>query len=697
MPRSKATSTPDRASSPQTPQFTFVGGKGGVGKTTCAAAFGVMAARGGARTLIVSTDPAPSLGDALGQRLTSTVRPVRGVRLLHAVEIDAAAAFQRWIAARRDLLETIALRGTWLDRDDVSRLLELSLPGIDEIAALLQIADFGRRDEYSRIIVDTAPTGHLLRMLAMPAVLQAIALVFDHMQAKHRVMVDALRGGWVPDASDHLIDDFDTDAQGLRALLRDPDRARLSWVTLPESMAMAETRDGLAALQEHGVTVERLIVNRVTTPPPQACRWCSARRYQEQRELASIRQYAATRDMPVFAIPAVEPEPRGVPALAAVGRQLSAPPKLPSRRGTKPERLTASFPLVSSSRQHKISAAVFTPAETQLLMFGGKGGVGKTTCAAAVAIDVALASPQRHVLLLSTDPAHSSSDVLDQRFSDRQATIHGGPANLAVRELDAPRVFSELRERFANAIEALFARLAGGSAMQQGATTHDRQVMRDLMDLAPPGVDELVAIIEVTETLIATNTPGIDLVVMDTAPTGHALRLIEMPSLVHDWVKALMSILLKYQPVVGIGDLGAVLLKLSQGLGRLRDMMSDPRRTRFIAVTRPAVLPRAETIRLLERLHAASVFVPMVVVNAVGAGTCSRCRADRRAQRQEIAALRRQLTKGGAPQRQVLVAPAELPPPHGWRALRRWRTTWSAFAPPGAAALRRDRLRDARR
>ena len=67
---------------------------------------------------------------------------------------------------------------------------------------------------------------------------------------------------------------------------------------------------------------------------------------------------------------------------------------------------------------------------------------------------------------------------------------------------------------------------------------------------------------------------------IDTAPTGHALRLLEMPALVHDWVKALMAILLKYQPVVGVGDLGAVLLRLSQGLGRLRELLNDPARTR---------------------------------------------------------------------------------------------------------------------
>ena len=114
------------------------------------------------------------------------------------------------------------------------------------------------------------------------------------------------------------------------------------------------------------------------------------------------------------------------------------------------------------------------------------------------------------------------------------------------------------------------------------------------------------------------------------------------------------------------------------GLGRLRGIMSDAKRTRFVAVTRAAALPRAETARLLGRLRAASVSVPIVIVDAVGAGTCSRCRRDRAAQQKEVTALRRELAKGKEHAPQIIVAPAALPPPHGWRALKRWRQTWTA-------------------
>ena len=305
MPRSKATSTPDRQPASARPAFRFVGGKGGVGKTTCAAALALGAARSGLATLIVSTDPAPSLGDALRQPLGAKPRPVRGAARLAAVEVDARAALDRWIASRRDLLEEIALRGTWLDRDYVARLLRLSLPGIDEIAALLELADFSASSAYDHIVVDTAPTGHMLRMLAMPTLLGGIARVFDRMQGKHRIMVHAIRGGWTRDAADVLIESIDAQAQRMDAILHDASLSALTWVTLPEPMAIAETRDALTALSDARIRVDRIVVNRLTDPPPQRCAWCAARRAVERKAVRRLEQdtpNVAMAVLPAFAV-----------------------------------------------------------------------------------------------------------------------------------------------------------------------------------------------------------------------------------------------------------------------------------------------------------------------------------------------------------------------------------------------------------
>ncbi|HWQ00429.1 MAG TPA: ArsA-related P-loop ATPase, partial [Vicinamibacterales bacterium] len=132
----------------------FFGGKGGVGKTTCAAAAALEAAAEGARVLALSTDPAHSLRDALG---AAARRP-----RLRVVEIDAARAYARWLRPRRAALAATLERGTIFDRDDVERLLELALPGLDELVALLEIARAGRTARADLVVVDTAPTGHTL-------------------------------------------------------------------------------------------------------------------------------------------------------------------------------------------------------------------------------------------------------------------------------------------------------------------------------------------------------------------------------------------------------------------------------------------------------------------------------------------------------------------------------------------------------
>jgi arsenite-transporting ATPase len=228
-----------------------------------------------------------------------------------------------------------------------------------------------------------------------------------------------------------------------------------------------------------------------------------------------------------------------------------------------------------------------------------------------------------------------------------------------------------MREKYASAIEAVFDRIARGSSFEAG---HDRSVMRELIDLAPPGIDELIAVSEVTDALtVGTEGPSFDRVVMDMAPSGHALRLLETPAVVQDWAKVLMSILLKYQPVVGIGELGAMLLRLSREIGRLRELLTDSRRSRFVVVTRGAALPRAETVRLVRRLARMHVHVAAVIVNAAGRGTCGRCRREASAEGREIAALRRAIPARAIP---LVIAPAEVPPPHGPDGLREWSARW---------------------
>jgi arsenite/tail-anchored protein-transporting ATPase len=619
----------------------------------------IAAAAAGERVLVASTDPAPSLGDAFDTQLTSTPRRVALQRgRLWAVEIDAAVSLERWLRERRAMLEKIALEGTWLDQEDVARLLRLSLPGIDELAALIEIERLAHQDRYDLIIVDTAPTGHTLRMLAMPRMLRGLAAVFDGMRQKQRVMEQALRGESRTSREDRLVSELAAAAEDLSALLRDPVRTRLSWVTLPEPMALEETIDAVRSLQESGIRVQRVIANRLTPAPSKRCDHCAARRTLEQQ---ALRRLPAIEE--VVGIAARIAEPRGVRALTGIGQELKkGAPGL--------ERVPRARRWTAAPGGHICTPADLIPRSARLVLMGGKGGVGKTTCAAALALSAADRWSNRRILLMSTDPAHSLADALATSVSDIPSVLPGGPANLELREMDAKETLSRLQQQYIVTIDRMFDRLTGDGSFD---VAHDRSVMKGLIELAPPGLDELAAVLEITDT-IAGQPPRWDLVIMDTAPTGHALRLLEMPGLIQEWARALMSILLKYQGIARVGDFGEILLNLSRGTGRLRALLADREKTAFIAVTRAASLPRLETTRLVKRLTKLGIHVPAVLINAVGRGECARCVRIRAGENREITRIESALMTGS---RSIVLTGTELPPPSGIQSLRRWgREAW---------------------
>jgi arsenite-transporting ATPase len=650
-------------------RYLFFGGKGGVGKTTCAAAAALARARAGERVLAVSLDPAHSLGDALGTKLGP--RPRRIAPRLEAVELDADAALDEWLFERREVLELIAGRGTYLDEEDVSRFLKLSLPGVDELVGLRELVRLAEDRSPETVVVDTAPQGHTLRLLQMPETLQRIATVLDDMQAKHRVLVGALGGAYRPDAADELVRELDHDGRRLAELLRDPERATFHWVLLPEDLAFEEAVRGVSVLEGEGFPVAELVVNRVTPPPPSRCRLCDGRRRAESAVVRRLRSGLGER-IPVRFLPALEKEPRGLERLAAVGRFLSAKDrgrKLVAARAPKPSRAKTAPSERAGAGAAGVARAL--PRGLKLLLFGGKGGVGKTTCAAAVALAIGELEPRRRVLLLSTDPAHSLGDVLATELGDDERAVPGASRALRARELDAARVFAEKRERYRARVDELFDVLRGGSRFD---AAHDRAIVQDFYDLAPPGLDELFAILTVVDLI----SEGADerIVVLDTAPVGHALRLLEMPEAAHAWVKTLISVLLKYRSVVGLGELGRDLVELSRGLGRLREVLADRDRARFVAVARPAELPRKETERLLDALERLGIAVEAVLWNAITPEGCARCLRTRRAERAEIETLERR-ARGSRAGRATLEAPAVAPPPRGAVALLEWGRTWA--------------------
>jgi arsenite-transporting ATPase len=630
------------------------------------------------RRLLVTTDPASSLPAVLGQHVGVEPAPVRGVRGLLAANVDASAAFERWLAPRKAQLAAIALRGTYLDDEDVARLLKLSLPGIDEVIGLLEIVRLVReaRDPYDGVVVDTAPTGHTLRLLASPVLLTRVAGLLDALQAHHRTVVSALRGSYRADAADALIHELDREGDALAAMLRDRAATAVSWVTLPEPMALEETADAIRALEAAGMHVDRLVVNRMT--PRRACGFCDARRRFEARALAPIaRRFPG---LEIVALPEADDEPIGVGALRTLHGS-ARPWTPPSATPPVAHRVRASLPPEDGSHERETSnraASVITAdrvasafgrklpgSDARWILFGGKGGVGKSTCAAAAALGLAA---DRRVLLLSTDPAHSLGDVFGARFGNEPLPVPGGPPTLHVREIDARAEMDGFRRRYVDAVDEAFTRIAR-------AAGGDRDAFRELIDLAPPGIDEVIAVADVADA-IAGGTSRYDVIVTDTAPTGHALRLLETPEVLREWTQALMAILVKYREFVGAGTLAALLVQLSKRLRGLASVLRDPGQTRFIIVTRAAALPLAETRSLIASLEHLRIPIGAIVVNAMGGGTCPTCRARSARETRAVARLRRDSRGAYA----IIGSPADVPPPHGAAALADWGLAWRRLA-----------------
>jgi arsenite-transporting ATPase len=325
------------------------------------------------------------------------------------------------------------------------------------------------------------------------------------------------------------------------------------------------------------------------------------------------------------------------------------------------------------------------PPTVRLVLLAGKGGVGKTTCAAALAGALAHRTPARRVLVLSTDPAHSLGDVLDVPIGDDIRRVPDGAGGFSAREVDAGRLLTARRAAYLEAVQEVFDALRGGSSFDPA---FDRAVVEDLIDLAPPGIDELFGMLAVIEAL--GDQGPFDTVVVDTAPTGHALRLLEMPEAALEWVHAFMAILLKYRKVIGLGDLGADLLELSRDLRRLQALLRDRQRTRAFVVTRAAELPRLETGRLVRELRALGIPLAGIIVNAlisrsggaiVGSEPlCQRCRAAAAAERRVVRALASDLRAVMHGPATIVGAPVRIPPPRGVRALAGWRQTWHLVA-----------------
>ena len=519
------------------PKNLFFTGKGGVGKTTTSAATAITLADYGKRVLLVSTDPASNLDEVLGLPLSAEPAQVPSVTGLFAANVDpveAAAAYRKkMVGPYRGVLPEAAIRSM---EEQLSGACTVEIAAFNEFARLMGNPDAAA--SFDHIIFDTAPTGHTLRLLSLPAAWSDF--------------IDTNSGGTSCLGPLAGLKEQHQLYETIRRALADPTQTLVVVVSRPDEAPLVEAARASFELRELGVANQHLVVNGVfqLTHPDDLI--AVALRERSMKALSNMPQELI--EMPRTELPLRGSELVGVPALRAFFTPESSMPS-PTRSVT-----TVLLPAPLDNLLDTLSAM-----PGGVIMTMGKGGVGKTTL--AVNIATALTAQGKKVHLTTTDPAAHVSQPLDEI-----------PKDLIVSRID-PEVETETYRK-----EVL---ATVGASLDDEA----RALMEE--DLRSPCTEE-IAVFRAFARIVA---EGADrFVVIDTAPTGHTLLLLDASESYHREVSRSMS------------DIPETVCQL---LPRLRDHSF----TKVFLVTLPEATPVHEALALQKDLRRAGIEPAGWIVN----------------------------------------------------------------------------------
>lgn len=590
-------------------QLTLFSGKGGVGKTTCACGFARQLARQVPHqsVMLLSADPAHSLGDVLQMPVTNVPKLSDNLGNLKVRSLDAKALLEDFRAAYGDILELLVERGSFVEDDDLSPLWDMGWPGLDELMALLEIERILREHQADWVVVDMAPSGHTLNLFALMDFLDTLLASLEQFQAKHRYMIHALSGHYTPDRVDEFIKTMQRDLAEGRALLQDSSRTACWIVAIPEPMSLAESHRFQRSLQRLQIPVGGVIVNRLDRRDGPA----TIAQQPILQKFQSLMGVEAT-----WGVPLQFQEPVGSDALDQLMEQL-----LPLTVGSNsltsqvviqwPEPVTPGF-------------QDFVACGRRLVLVGGKGGVGKTTVAAAIGWHLACCHPQAAVRVVSIDPAHSLGDAFEQDLSHEPMRLSG---NLSAQEVNARVVLDQFREEY---LWELADMISGDRDTAQGLQiAYGPEAWRQIVAQALPGIDEMLSLITIVDLLEQDEQ---QIIVLDTAPTGHLLRFLAMPTALGDWLAWIFRLWIKYKDVVGRVDLISRLRTLRKRVMDAQAKLQDPQHTEFIGVVQDQTAILSEAWRLNRSLQEMGLTQNYVVHNRYRPGEVgpARCFTDQK-------------------------------------------------------------------
>ena len=611
-------------------ELSFFIGKGGVGKTTLASAFALFSAdkKPQRPILLLSTDPAHSLADIFQAKFGDSPRSFSfaGKKGLWVWQVNAQREFGKFLDQYRESIFSIVESGTIFSRKEIEPLLDSTLPGMAEMAALLAIHHALESEKYGSIIVDTAPFGHTLRLFEMPQHFSRFLDFLDVAASRDQVLAQTFGGS--RSISQPFIAEWRDIVTRVRAALS-AGTSRLVLVTTPEHFALNESvrvRDQLA--EGARLHVSDVVLNHAIASRPK-CERCAESAGKTRSAESFIKKHFPGAGLKIA-------QDGGAPVIGSeqllrfaqhvfAGRK--PPPSIaPKRSAAKIEFEKVRWP------------ALGTPLSFSI----GKGGVGKTTVSAALAVHQRASDRKHPVAICSTDPAPSLDDIFQADVGDRAAPVLGDPKLLA-SELDS---VSEYR-RWADGIQQKISQAM--SSQVKGIhvdLSFDRQVISSLLEIVPPGVDELFATFRILDML---DVPG-QKVIIDMAPTGHALELLRMPERILHWSRLLLKSLAAHRTLPLARDVAVEIATVSQRVRELAKMLRDRKRSQVWPVMLAEPLPDRETARLLDAMKglgadAAAVFVNRVIF-AEDAGDCPRCNLARTWQMHTLGGITKRFASG---------------------------------------------------
>lgn len=519
----------------QPPRYLFFTGKGGVGKTSLACASAIQLADSGRKVLLVSTDPASNVAQVLELQIGYRVTPIAAVERLSALEIDPQAAAQayrdRIVGPVRGVLPESVVRGI---EEQLSGACTTEIAAFDEFTALL--SDGALTAGFDHVVFDTAPTGHTIRLLQLPGAWSG----FLNHNPEAASCLGPLAG----------LEKQREQYAAAVAALADPERTRLILVARAQSSALREVDRTHQELAEIGLARQSLVINGVLADSEGEGGDALATALLRREHAALSTMPAALRSLPTDYVPLLAFNLVGLEALRALLRPVSEPRSVSGATGDDSDR--PGLPRLTSLVDDLAANG------HGLVMLMGKGGVGKTTLAAAVAVELACRGFPVH--LSTSDPAAHLTE-----------TLEGALEHLTVSRID-PRAETERYRQ--HVLETRGANL----------DAHGRALLEE--DLRSPCTEE-IAVFQAFSRVIA--EAGSKFVVMDTAPTGHTLLLLDATGAYHREIS-------RHMDKRGVQQFTTPMLQLQ-----------DPARTKVILVTLAETTPVLEAAGLQADLRRAGI------------------------------------------------------------------------------------------